>query len=178
MLKLAILGFLYDRPLHGYQLRRHLAALTGHVRPISDGSLYPAIKRLEADGLLVRETEPGSAAAPRHTLHLTDAGRTALLDRLREPEPLDISDGNRWTTVVSFLRHLDDPAAQAAVLRRRLDFLSEPASFFYEDDRPRSAEEFTDPFRRGLLLTARATTEAELTWLHAALAELERPQAD
>ncbi|MFJ6623315.1 PadR family transcriptional regulator [Kitasatospora sp. NPDC091335] len=173
MLKLAILGFLYDRPLHGYELRRHLAALTGHVRPISDGTLYPAIKRLEADGLLVRETEPGSAAAPRHTLHLTEAGRTALLDRLREPEPLDVSDENRWFTLLAFLRHLTDPAAQAAVLRRRLAFLAEPAGFFYEGDRPIRAEEFTDPFRRGLLLVARATTEAELGWLEATLSDLE-----
>ncbi|MFF3070105.1 PadR family transcriptional regulator [Kitasatospora sp. NPDC057936] len=172
MLKLAILGFLYDRPLHGYELRRHLAALTGHVRPISDGTLYPAIKRLESDGLLVRETEPGTAAAPRHTLHLTAAGRTALLDRLREPERLDISDENRWFTLLAFLRHLDRPADQAAVLRRRLAFLAEPASFFYEGDRPVGAEEFADPFRRGLLLIARATTEAELAWLNATLADL------
>lgn len=177
MLKLAILGFLYDRPLHGYELRRHLSALTGHVRPISDGTLYPAIKRLEASGLLVRETEPGSAAAPRHTLHLTDAGRAALLGHLREPEPLDISDENRWFTLLAFLRHLADPLAQAGVLRRRLAFLSEPASFFHEGGRPLGAEEFEDPFRRGMLLIARATTEAELAWLHATLADLEgRPE--
>ncbi|MFD0276122.1 PadR family transcriptional regulator [Kitasatospora sp. NPDC127111] len=175
MLKLAILGFLHDRPLHGYQLRRHLAALTGHVRPISDGTLYPAIKRLESDGLLVRETEPGTAAAPRHTLHLTEAGQTALLDRLRAPDDLDISDENRWFTVLAFLRHLDgEPAAQAAVLRRRLAFLSEPASFFYDGERPVGAEDVDDPFRRGMLLIARATTQAELTWLHDTLAELER----
>ncbi|MFJ3793700.1 PadR family transcriptional regulator [Kitasatospora sp. NPDC090091] len=175
MLKLAILGFLHDRPLHGYELRRHLAALTGHVRPISDGTLYPAIKRLESDGLLVRETEPGTTAAPRHTLHLTEAGRAGLLGRLREPEQLDISDENRWFTVLAFLRHLDaEPAAQAAVLRRRLDFLSEPASFFYDGTRPIGAEEVGDPFRRGLLLIARATSEAELTWLRETLAELER----
>ncbi|MER7772774.1 PadR family transcriptional regulator [Kitasatospora sp. NPDC096140] len=173
MFKLAILGFLYDRPLHGYELRRHLSALSGHVQPISDGTLYPAIKRLETAGLLTRRTEPGSAAAPRHTLHLTEAGRAALLDQLREPEQLDISDENRWFTLLAFLRHLDDPTAQAAVLRRRLAFLSEPASFFYDGDRPMGAEEFPDPFRRGQLLIARATTEAELGWLHATLAELE-----
>ncbi|MET9399172.1 PadR family transcriptional regulator [Kitasatospora sp. NPDC002965] len=175
MLKLAILGFLHDRPLHGYELRRHLAALTGHVRPISDGTLYPAIKRLEADGLLVRTAEPGAAAAPRHTLRLTDAGRAALLDRLRAPEELDISDENRWFATLAFLRHLDaEPAAQAAVLRRRLAFLSEPASFFYDGTRPVGAEEVDDPFRRGMLLIARATTAAELDWLHATLAELDR----
>ncbi|WP_329494068.1 PadR family transcriptional regulator [Kitasatospora herbaricolor] len=173
MLKLAILGLLHERPLHGYELRRHLTALTGHVRPISDGTLYPAIKRLEADGLLVRETEPGATAAPRHTLHLTEDGRAALTDRLRTPEDLDISDENRWFTVLAFLRHLDAPAEQAAVLRRRLAFLQQPASFFYDGERPLGAEEFEDPFRRGVLLIARATTQAELTWLATTLAELD-----
>ncbi|MEV4613046.1 PadR family transcriptional regulator [Kitasatospora sp. NPDC049258] len=177
MLKLAILGFLHDQPLHGYELRRHLAALTGHVRPISDGTLYPAIRRLESDGLLLRRTEPGSTAAPRHTLHLTDAGRAALDARLRTPEDLDISDENRWFTVLAFLRQLADPALQAAVLRRRLAFLSEPASFFYDGPRPVGAEELDDPFRRGILLIARATTQAELAWLRSTLASLEAPTA-
>ncbi|GAA1271142.1 PadR family transcriptional regulator [Kitasatospora nipponensis] len=177
MLKLAILGFLYEQPLHGYELRRHLAALTGHVRPISDGTLYPAIKRLETAGLLRRETEPGSVAAPRHTLHLTARGRAELLAVLSEPDELDISDENRWFTLLAFLRHLPDPAAQRAVLTRRLAFLRTPASFFYAGDRPMSAEEPADPFRRGVLLIARATTTAELAWLEetlAALAEVER----
>ena len=35
MLELAILGFLYDEPLHGYDLRKRVGALTGHVRPIA-----------------------------------------------------------------------------------------------------------------------------------------------
>ena len=33
------MGFLADAPLHGYELRRRVAALTGHVRPIADGTL-------------------------------------------------------------------------------------------------------------------------------------------
>jgi DNA-binding PadR family transcriptional regulator len=40
MLEPAILGFLYDEPLHGYEPRKRIAALTGHVRPIADGTLY------------------------------------------------------------------------------------------------------------------------------------------
>jgi DNA-binding PadR family transcriptional regulator len=173
MLKLAILGFLHEQPLHGYELRRHLAALTGHVRPISDGTLYPAIKKLEAAGLLRRETEPGSAAAPRHTLHLTEAGRAELLANLRTPQDLDISDENRWFTLLAFLSHLNgEPGAQRAVLERRLAFLRTPASFFYEGERPITAEELSDPFRAGMLQIARATTEAELTWLESTLATL------
>ncbi|WP_327715577.1 PadR family transcriptional regulator [Streptomyces sp. NBC_00490] len=172
MLELAILGFLYDAPLHGYELRKRIAALTGHVKPIAESTLYPAIKRLEKAGLLERATEPGSVAAPRHVLTLTEDGHRDLRRRLAEPVQRDITDENRWFTLLAFLRHLDDAAAQAAVLRRRLSFLEEPASFFYEGDRPLRAEELDDPFRRGILTIARATSQAELTWLRATLASL------
>ena len=116
MLELAILGFLYEQPLHGYELRTRVAALTGHVRPIADGTLYPAIKRLERAGLLDRAVQPGVAAAPRHVLTLTAAGRAEFLRLLAEPADLFISDENRWFTVLAFLRHLADPSRQLVVL--------------------------------------------------------------
>ncbi|MET7617599.1 PadR family transcriptional regulator [Streptomyces sp. NPDC005408] len=174
MLELAILGFLHDAPLHGYELRKRITALTGHVRPVAESTLYPAIKRLEKAGLLARETQPGSVAAPRHVLSLTDEGRRELLRRLAEPAQLDITDENRWFTLLAFLRHLEDTEAQSVVLRRRLAFLEEPASFFYEGDRPLRAEELDDPFRRGILTIARATSEAELTWLRTTIRALGR----
>ncbi|WP_307624029.1 PadR family transcriptional regulator [Streptomyces sp. V3I7] len=173
MLELAILGFLYDAPLHGYVLRKHIAALTGHVRPVAESTLYPAIKRLEKAGLLARTTEPGAVAAPRHVLTLTEKGKHELRRRLAEPSQRDITDENRWFTLLAFLRHLEDPAAEATVLRRRLAFLEEPASFFYDGDRPLSAEELDDPFRRGILTIARATSRAELTWLRETIASLD-----
>lgn len=173
MLELAILGFLYDTPLHGYELRKRITALAGHVRPVAESTLYPAIKRLEKAGLLARATEPGAVAAPRHVLTLTGEGRQELRRRLAEPAARDITDENRWFTVLAFLRHLDDAGAQAAVLRRRLAFLEEPASFFYEGDRPLSAEELDDPFRRGVLTIARATSRAELRWLRETIASLD-----
>ncbi|MFI6051295.1 PadR family transcriptional regulator [Streptomyces violascens] len=173
MLELAILGFLYEAPLHGYELRKRITALTGHVRPVGESTLYPAIKRLEKAGLLARETQPGAAAAPRHMLTLTRAGRQDLLHRLAEPDRLDVTDENRWFTLLAFLRHLPDPAEQAVVLRRRLAFLEEPASFFYDGERPVAAEELDDPFRRGILTIARATSTAELKWLRTTLRSLE-----
>ncbi|MGW0557964.1 PadR family transcriptional regulator [Streptomyces sp. NPDC002926] len=172
MLELAILGFLYAAPLHGYELRKRITALTGHVRPVAESTLYPAIKRLEKAGLLARETQPGSVAAPRHVLSLTEDGRHELLRRLAEPVQSEITDENRWFTVLAFLRHLENAEAQAAVLRRRLEFLEEPASFFYEDERPLRAEELDDPFRRGMLTIARATSEAELKWLRTTIRSL------
>lgn len=176
MLELAVLGFLYDERLHGYELRKRVAALTGHVRPIADGTLYPMIKRLEAAGLLERELEPGQIAAPRHMLKLTAAGQVELLRRLREPDELFITDENRWFTMLAFLRHLDDAQAQAQVLRRRLEFLTQPASFFWDGDKPLRAADFGDPFRQGLFTIATATSRTELRWLRETLSALAERQ--
>ncbi|MFE7169748.1 PadR family transcriptional regulator [Streptomyces sp. NPDC057616] len=169
MLELAILGFLAESPLHGYQLRQRIEHLSGHARPVSDGSLYPAINRLVGAGLLDRRTEPGASAAQRHTLSLTDAGHRELLCRLRDAKGLDISDSTRFFTVLAFLSHLPDIADQHAVLRRRLDFLEQPASFFHDGDRRLGADDTDDPYRRGMLVIARATSRAERAWLREVL---------
>lgn len=178
MLELSILGFLYEKPLHGYELKERIQGLSGHVRPVSDGALYPAITRLVKNGLVDSRTEPGASAAPRRTLSLTPEGRQELLARLRAPKDTEISDGQRFFTVLTFLGHLPDPADQAAVLRRRQEFLSAPASFFYEGGKPVRAEDEPDLFRRGMLRIARATGTEEKAWLTEALAELDarRPE--
>lgn len=161
MLGLAILGFLAQGPLHGYQLRHQITHLSGHARPVSDGSLYPAISRLVNARLLDRRTEPGASAAQRHTLSLTDAERRELLCRLRDANGLDISESTRYFTFLAFLSHLPATADRHAVLRRRLEFLEQPASFFHDGDRPLGAEDTDAPYRRGMLTIARATSRAE-----------------
>lgn len=175
MLPLTILGFLAEEPLHGYQLKDRITALTGHVKPVSDGALYPAITRLESKGLIERRAEPGTGAAPRQVLTLTPAGREELTRRLREPTQPEITDRNRYFTILAFLHHLEDPAAQAAVLRRRLDFLDDPRAgfFFGKDGRPVKSEDAPTVFRRGMNQIARATSKAEREWLTEAIAGLD-----
>lgn len=160
-----VLGFLAEGPLHGYELRRRMEGLHGYARTISDGTLYPAITRLTTAGLVTREAEPSRSGAPRQTVRLTDAGRARLVDSLREADGHDITDGSRFFVVLSFLSHLPDPEARDTVLRRRLAYLEQPASFFYDGDRPVRAAELTDPYRRGVLLSARATSRAERAWI-------------
>ncbi|MEV0124715.1 PadR family transcriptional regulator [Streptomyces sp. NPDC050703] len=172
MLELSILGFLREQPLHGYELKARLHGLNGHIRPVSDGALYPAITRLVRAGLVEQRTEPGSSAAPRRVLSLTEAGRTRLLALLREPKDAEITDGQRFFTLLAFLHHLPERAEQAAVLRRRQVFLDTPASFFYRDGKPVRAEEEPDLFRQGMLRIARATGREEKAWLAEAIAAL------
>ncbi|MGW2561205.1 PadR family transcriptional regulator [Streptomyces sp. NPDC001514] len=173
MLELTILGFLAEQPLHGYELKERIRALSGHVRPVSDGALYPAITRLLKAGKLTEHTEPGAGAAPRRILSLTAAGRADLLARLRNPKEAEITDGQRFFTLLAFLGRLPDRREQAAVLRRRQTFLETPASFFYRDGEPVRAEDAGDVFRQGMLRIARATGTEEKRWLAETIAELE-----
>jgi DNA-binding PadR family transcriptional regulator len=175
MLELSILGFLADEPLHGYELKERITALTGHVRPVSDGALYPAINRLVAAGTLGQHTEDGASAAPRRVLTLTEQGRAVMLERLRRPKQAEITDQVRFNTVLAFLRHLPDRREQAAVLRRRLEFLEAPTSFFYDGGGPVRAEDTDDLFRQGMLRVARATGRAERAWLAEAVEQLDQP---
>lgn len=170
MLELAILGFLAEGPLHGYVLRQRIARLSGHARPVSDGSLYPAVSRLVDRGLLDRREEQGTAAARRQVLRLTDAGRLELRRRLREADGYDITDFTRFAAVLAFLSHLPGRDERDAVLRRRLAFLERPASFFVDEhDQPLRQRDTADPYRQGLFVFARAASTAERAWLRQVL---------
>jgi len=165
VLELSILGFLAEGPLHGYELRRKVAQLSGYTRPVSDGSLYPAIARLVRDGFLDRHAEKGKAAAQRNVLSLTDAGRAELQGRLREPAQVELTDLTRFLVVLAFLHLLPEAGERDAVLRRRLEFLEQPASFFYDGDVPLRRSDMTDPYREGLFVIAKAASTAERRWL-------------
>ncbi len=59
MLELAVLGVLYDAPMHGYELRKRLTSLLGAFRACSCGSVYPTLRRLQCAGFIVEADERG-----------------------------------------------------------------------------------------------------------------------
>lgn len=177
MLTLSVLGFLAEEPLHAYELRARISGLSGHVRPVSDGALYPALNRLREAGYLDRQEEPGRGATPRQVLSLTDAGRAELLRRLREPAEVEITDRSSFLVLLAFLGQLPDPADQARVLRRRLEFINQPASYFYADGKAVRAAEMSDRFRKGMITLAAGTSRADRAWLETTIADLEQESA-
>jgi DNA-binding PadR family transcriptional regulator len=150
MVELVILGLLAAGPAHGYELRLRIPEITGHGRPVADGTLYPAIKRLTAAGLLTRQARPGQVAAPRQVLTLTPTGHEELARRLAA---VDVADDADWLVALAFLRHLPDPTD---LLRRRRATLE-----------ARALPEATDPFTECRHAVLTAGREAELAWLRA-----------
>jgi DNA-binding PadR family transcriptional regulator len=56
VLELAVLGLLHESPMHGYELRKRLNTLLGMLRTFSYGSLYPCLKQLLAEGLIIEDS--------------------------------------------------------------------------------------------------------------------------
>jgi DNA-binding PadR family transcriptional regulator len=56
VLELAVLGLLHESPMHGYELRKRLNSLLGMLRTFSYGSLYPCLKQLLAEELIMEDS--------------------------------------------------------------------------------------------------------------------------
>ncbi len=75
-----ILAVLADTPLHGYAVIEALKQRSGGVLELPEGTVYPALHRLERDGLL-SSTWSTEAGRRRRVYQLTSRGERGLTDR-------------------------------------------------------------------------------------------------
>ncbi len=65
-------------PMYGYQIAKQLEAAAGGTPLMKQGTLYPLLRSLERNGLLVSEVEPSVSGPPRRYYRITEAGRQTL----------------------------------------------------------------------------------------------------
>ena len=77
-LDMLILKSLSIGVMHGYGIAQHLRTVSGEVLHVEEGSLYPALQRLQIQGLI--DSEWGHSVNNRRARYyrLTRAGRRAL----------------------------------------------------------------------------------------------------
>jgi transcriptional regulator len=83
-LDLLILKAVADAPRHGYDIVRRIEAATAAAVAIEDGSLYPALYRLEKRRLLRGEWGISRAGRRARFYRITEAGRRQLAARTAE----------------------------------------------------------------------------------------------
>jgi DNA-binding PadR family transcriptional regulator len=118
-MKHSVLGFLIDRPMHGYALKRAMSPALPLRQRVNDGILYPLLRRMEDEGLVRKEVERGSGARERHVYHATAAGRRAFEEWLSSSD--DESDevtydfllGHPFLTKCLFFDKLEPGEARA-----------------------------------------------------------------
>jgi PadR family transcriptional regulator len=77
---LLLLSIVSQRPAHGYAIINDLRLLSGGAFDLPEGSIYPALYRLERRGL-VSSRERLVDGRRRRVYRLTRSGRVALRDR-------------------------------------------------------------------------------------------------
>ena len=82
-LELLLLGVLVDGGQHGYAVITALRERSAGVFDLAEGSVYPALHRLEQRGMLDSRWEP-VAGRRRRIYSLTGAGRACLQEQWRE----------------------------------------------------------------------------------------------
>ena len=81
----ALLGLLYQQPMHGYELHRKLTVDLGHVWHVSQSEAYAILKRLETHGYLSNQPIPQAKLPPRQLLQITQAGGQHFEEWMRTP---------------------------------------------------------------------------------------------
>ena len=77
-LDLLILKMLALEPLHGWAISQRLKSVSGDVLQVSDGSLYPALHKLEQEGWIEAEWKPTENNRRAKFYSLTRPGRRHL----------------------------------------------------------------------------------------------------
>jgi PadR family transcriptional regulator, regulatory protein PadR len=77
-LDLLILKILALEPLHGWAIAHRLRQVSGDVLQVSDGSLYPALHKLENEGWITSEWKPSENNRRAKFYALTRPGRQQL----------------------------------------------------------------------------------------------------
>ena len=118
MLEFAILGLLHQSPMHGYELRKQLAQLLGGLRSISYGSLYTALRRMQAAGFVTTDEPDRGALLPpdappltgrrgKVVYTITAEGKERFHELVAETGPEAYDDEGLFGIRLAFFRHTD-----------------------------------------------------------------------
>ena len=99
-LDLLVLKILALQPLHGWALSQRLKQVSGDVLQVSDGSLYPALHKLEQQGWIQAEWKPTENNRRAKFYSLTRLGQRHL--------EKDAANWERISTAISSVMRLTE----------------------------------------------------------------------
>jgi DNA-binding PadR family transcriptional regulator len=168
VLELAILGLLLESPMHGYELRKRLTGLLGAFRAFSYGSLYPALRRMQADGLIAEDAAPEGAVLrrARRVYQLTDAGRQRFTELVADTGPQNYTDDGFGVHLAFFNR--TPAAARMRILEGRRRQVEERREGLR--DAIARASNSLDRYTRQLHQLGLESSEREVNWLNELIA--------
>ncbi len=158
--KLAILGMLMEKPMHGYELKQYLEERTGVFWMINYGSMYPTLKSLEKDGCV--EWERDESIPVKKVYEITKRGEETFHDLLKERVGKEVHVRDEFTLHLFFLDYLSKKEAKNLLNAKRegnMKVLEELRS------KKELASMYLSKFRFEALKRGIMHIETELKWL-------------
>jgi len=174
-----LIGLVCLSPASGYDLKRTFAATPMGVYQPSSGSLYPALRRLEARGLVKAADEGDEPARRRRVYEPTPTGRAAHATWLRTPVDVSTVARDLGLHLMRFVM-MEHASSREEVLSFLGDLKDALAAFTAGLERYAAATAELDDRHPGLALDhGLAVYRASLRWTRHTLAALRaapRPQ--
>ena len=120
--EILILRHLSKHPAHGYELRKRVEAVTGVV--LHNNSLYPALRRFEEAGAVVKTSQAQEGRPAKLVYELTDVGHDLLHDMLADLPAYQAGDSTELLARLGQFEFLS-VEEQLTVLQTRDDALAE-----------------------------------------------------
>ncbi|WP_149360215.1 PadR family transcriptional regulator [Lolliginicoccus suaedae] len=175
MLELAVLGLLKESPMHGYELRKRLTELLGPFRAFSYGSLYPTLRRMQADGLIAEDplnVGQGLRRRARKVYEVTEAGHARFDELVANTGPQNYSDDGFGVHLAFFNRTPAD--ARIRILEGRRRQVEERRESLRETIARMSGH---DRYTRQLHQLSLESSEREVRWLNELISTETAPQS-
>lgn len=104
--RLAILGVLMERPMHGYELKQYFKTRIPVFWMINYGSIYPTLRKLEREKLVTSKKEP-TGTVDKIVYEITERGRQEFIKLLKERVKKEAYVRDEFTIHLFFLDYLD-----------------------------------------------------------------------
>ncbi|RYG37422.1 hypothetical protein EON81_06720 [bacterium] len=79
-----VLGILQSDELHGYEIGNRIRQRSDETVSVADGMLYPALRRLEAEGAIESTWVPQEGKPDRRVYRITSEGLNGLAEKQKE----------------------------------------------------------------------------------------------
>ena len=158
-LEQALLGFLMQGPMHGYDLHENVENELSDVWYMGMSNVYGALKRLEQSGHVEFTLMPQDGRPSRKVYQITPIGKKSFLDWVRQPTSAVQAMRVEFLAKLYFFRVLDIDGAgdlitvQETVCRERVEQLKN------------AAQSPPDDFKRLVFDFRRCQIEAIIGWL-------------
>jgi len=161
-----ILGLLAERPMSGYDIKKHVKSMLPAVTNASYGTLYPTLHRLRDEKAVEMREVPQKGRPSKKVYRITRKGRDELVGWLKQPAAAD-QVKREFLLKLYLAKNLPPRHLKTMVAARRDEVETLRRTLKAERD------EVSNPWQTWIVNYTLSMCEAEIHWLKQLEAEIE-----